>query len=130
MVDRVTVTAEATSVIEQLRHSHGEIIFHQSGGCCDGTAPSCLPADDFMINEADVLLGEIANCKFYMSRVQFEYMKYSQITLDVMKGIGSAFSLEIPLGYRFITKSKIVQETDQLVSPIQVAKISGKIPEL
>lgn len=130
MINRVTVSEEAEQIIKQLRHSYGEIIFHQSGGCCDGSAPSCLPVEDFMINEADVHLGKIADCNFYMSTSQFEYMRYSQIHLDVMEGKGSAFSLEIPLGYRFITKSRIIKEADDSLSPVTLIKASGEIPEL
>lgn len=129
MINRVTVSAEAEEIIKQLRHSYGEIIFHQSGGCCDGSAPSCLPAEDFMINESDVFLGRIARCNFYMSKFQFEYMKYSQLHLDVIKGKGSAFSLEIPLGYRFIIKSRIIEEVHDALTPVISINASGEIPE-
>ena len=117
MIERLTVSTEADSIIKQLRRSYGEIIFHMSGGCCDGSAPNCLPGEDFLINESDVLVGTISNCNFFMAKSHFEYMRYSQITLDVTRGKGSAFSLEIPLGYRFITKSRIVEEGKDVLSP-------------
>jgi uncharacterized protein (DUF779 family) len=129
MIQRVSVTAEASTIIKQLRRTYGNIIFHISGGCCDGSAPSCLPSFDFIINETDVFLGRVDKCNFYISKKHFEYMKYSRLILDIIHGKGSAFSLEIPLGYRFITRSHIVDDEKQL-SPILTLKTSGEIPEL
>jgi uncharacterized protein (DUF779 family) len=107
MVERVLVTNEAKRVIDSLRDEHGPLMFHQSGGCCDGSSPMCFPAGELMLNDTDVHLGEIHGCDFYMSKDQFEYWKHTQLTIDIVKGRGSSFSLEIPLGLRFIVKSRI-----------------------
>jgi uncharacterized protein (DUF779 family) len=106
-VKRVLVTPEAEKVIEQLRAKHGDLMFHQSGGCCDGSAPMCFKKGQFRVGANDVLLGEIAGCPFYMSRSQFEYWKHTQLTVDVTPGRGASFSLEIPLGVRFIIRSRL-----------------------
>src|SRR4051794_14966543 len=101
-VKRVLVTDEAKRVIEQLRAEHGELMFHQSGGCCDGSSPMCFRKGEFRVGSNDVLLGEIDGCEFYMSRSQFEYWQHTQLTVDVTPGRGASFSLEIPLGVRFL----------------------------
>lgn len=116
MVERVLVTDEAAKIIEQLREQHGTLIFHQSGGCCDGSAPMCLPKDDFMLDESDVWMGKISGCDFYMNRDQFEYWKHTQLTIDIVEGRGASFSAEIPLGLRFIIDSRLFkdEEIDEL----------------
>lgn len=111
-VERVLITEEAAAVVEQLRQQHGALIFHQSGGCCDGSSPMCFPTDELYLDSSDVLLGSVAECPFYMSKDQFEYWKHTQITVDITKGRGSNFSLEIPLGLRFIIKSKLYSEAE------------------
>lgn len=108
-VKRVLVTDEAVKVIDRLREKHGNLMFHQSGGCCDGSAPMCFRLGEFRVGGSDVLLGEIEGCPFYMSRAQFEYWKHTQITVDVTEGRGSSFSLEIPLGLRFLVRSRPFQ---------------------
>jgi uncharacterized protein (DUF779 family) len=119
-IDRVTLSDEARSLIEQLREQHGELIFHQSGGCCDGSAPMCFPKDDFLIGSRDLCLGEIHGCKFYMAPDQFEYYRNMQITIDVTKGRGASFSLEIPLGVRFMTVSRVLSDQElEKVRPIE-----------
>lgn len=128
MTSRVTASAKAQATIEQLRHSHGELLFHLSGGCCDGSAPSCLSIEDFMINESDVLLGTVCDCSFYMSSNLFEYMRYSQIHLDIIEGKGSAFSLEVPLGYRFIARTRLMTESEVKFNASKTKK-SGQLPE-
>lgn len=112
MIKRVTVTEKAEEVIKQLQKRFGDLEFHQSGGCCDGSAPMCFQKGDFKIGESDVLLGNIASCNFYMSKDQFEYWKHTQLIIDITKGRGSSFSLEIPLGLRFITQSRIFTEEE------------------
>ena len=112
-VERVSVTEAAVKVIDQLREKHGPLMFHQSGGCCDGSAPMCFSIDDFRIGSRDVCLGEIHGCKFYMSQDQFEYYKNCHTTVDVVEGRGSSFSLEIPLGVRFITRSRLFDDAEQ-----------------
>lgn len=111
-IERVIATQKAKDVIDKLRAQHGELMFHQSGGCCDGSAPMCFAKGDFLIGSRDVCLGEIQGCKFYMASDQFEYYKNMQITIDASKGIGSSFSLEIPLGLRFIAISRIFTDEE------------------
>lgn len=109
---RVLVTAVAEKIIEKLKKEHGELMFHQSGGCCDGSSPMCFPKGDFMLNENDVWLGAICGCDFYMSKDQFEYWKHTQLTVDVVTGRGASFSLEIPLGIRFVIKSRLYSDIE------------------
>jgi uncharacterized protein (DUF779 family) len=106
-VERVGVTPEALTVIAALRKQYGPLMFHQSGGCCDGSSPMCFEEGEFRIGESDILLGRVENCPFYMSRDQYEYWKHTHLTLDVTKGRGSSFSLEIPMGIRFIIRSRL-----------------------
>ena len=104
---RVAVTPEAAAVIRALREEHGALMFHQSGGCCDGSAPMCFAAGDFRVGGSDVYLGEIEGCPFYMGAAQFEYWKHTHLTIDVVPGRGSGFSLEAPRGVRFLTRSRV-----------------------
>ena len=110
--ERVSATHEAKSVIDELRAKHGEIIFHQSGGCCDGSAPMCFAKDDFLIGQRDVCLGEVYGCKFYMASDQFVYYQNMHICIDITEGRGASFSLEIPLGIRFMAISTIFTEPE------------------
>ena len=112
MTERVSVTARARAVIDQLREQHGELIFHQSGGCCDGSAPMCFQKGDFLLGSRDLCLGEIHGCGFYMAADQFEYYKNMHITVDVTEGRGSSFSLEIPLGLRFMSVSRVMTDDE------------------
>ncbi|PWK18157.1 hypothetical protein LV89_04184 [Arcicella aurantiaca] len=107
---RVLLTAKAEELIDRLRAEHGEIMFHQSGGCCDGSAPMCFTVGEFLTGINDVLLGKVHGCNFYMSAFQFEYWQYTQLMLDVVEGRGASFSLEIPLGLRFIIYSQVYTE--------------------
>ena len=111
-VERVSVTDKAKAVIDKLRDKHGELIFHQSGGCCDGSAPMCFEKGDFLIGSRDLCLGEIHGCKFYMASDQFDFYKNMHITVDVSEGRGSSFSLEIPLGLRFMAVSRIFSDDE------------------
>jgi uncharacterized protein len=95
-----------------LREAHGPLLFHQSGGCCDGSAPMCFVVGEFRIGESDVLLGQIDGAPFYMGGAQFEYWKHTQLTLDVVPGRGSGFSLEAPRGVRFIIRSRVFEEDE------------------
>ncbi len=113
MTQRVDITEEAKKVIDQLRKRHGELMFHQSGGCCDGSSPMCLEKGDLLLNENDVWLGTIHGCEFFMSKDQFEYWKHTHLTVDVTHGRGSSFSLEIPLGLRFVIKSRLFKEEER-----------------
>ena len=112
IVERVSVTEKAKVVIDQLKQTHGELMFHQSGGCCDGSAPMCFAKGDFLVGSRDLCLGEIEGCKFYMAADQFEYYKNSHIVIDVTEGRGSSFSLEIPLGLRFMAVSRIFTDAE------------------
>ena len=116
-VERVSVTDKAKAVIDQLRQKHGELMFHQSGGCCDGSSLMCFEKGDFIIGSRDLCLGEIHGCKFYMASDQFEYYKNMHITVDVTEGRGSSFSLEIPLGLRFMAISRLF--TDDEISNVR-----------
>jgi uncharacterized protein (DUF779 family) len=109
---RVVITPEAESVVQNLKAEHGELLFHQSGGCCDGSAPMCFSVNDYRVGSNDVKLGEIVGCAFYMSREQFEYWKHTQLIIDIVKGRGASFSLEIPLGVRFLTKSRLFSDEE------------------
>ena len=120
MTARVAVTTRARAVIDQLREQHGELIFHQSGGCCDGSAPMCFQKGDFLLGSRDLCLGEIHGCSFYMAADQFEYYKNMHITVDVTEGRGSSFSLEIPLGLRFMAISRVL--TDDELDSIKVRR--------
>ena len=111
-VERVLATKSARAVIAQLKEKHGDLMFHQSGGCCDGSAPMCFAKGDFMVGSRDLCLGEIEGCKFYMAADQYEYYKNAQIVIDVAKGRGASFSLEIPLGLRFMSVSRILSDDE------------------
>ncbi len=109
---RVTATAATLALIERLAHKHGALMFHQSGGCCDGSAPMCYPRGEFMLGASDVLLGEIGGTPFYISRSQFEYWKHTQLIIDVVEGRGGMFSLEGPEGLRFLTRSRLFDDAE------------------
>ncbi len=111
-VERVSVTEKARAVIDQLREQHGELMFHQSGGCCDGSAPMCFEKGGFLVGSRDLCLGKIHGCNFYMAADQFEYYKNMHIEIDVTKGRGSSFSLEIPLGVRFMAVSRLFTDEE------------------
>ncbi len=105
----VGATDAALELIEHLRSMHGPIMFHQSGGCCDGSAPMCFVEGEFRLGERDVLLGDVAGCPFYMGGQQYDRWKHTRLTLDVVKGRGASFSLEIPEGVRFIIRSDLCE---------------------
>lgn len=111
-IPRILSTDKSNELIDRLRAQHGPLMFHQSGGCCDGSQPMCFPEGEFKTGNSDVCLGEVHGCKFYMSADQFEYWKHTQLTLDVTPGRGSSFSLEIPLGVRFFIRSKVFTEAE------------------
>src|SRR5476649_2572489 len=97
-IERVSATPAALALIGQLERKHGAVMFHQSGGCCDGSAPMCFPRGEFMIGDVDVRLGEIGGQPFYMSRSQFEYWEHTHLIIDAVPGTGGMFSLERPSG--------------------------------
>jgi uncharacterized protein (DUF779 family) len=113
-VTRVSCTPAAAELIAKLKRLHGcELLFHQSGGCCDGSAPMCYPQDEFQVGDSDVKLGEIEGCPFYMGADQFEYWRHTQLIIDVVPGRGSGFSLEAPEGVRFITRSRLLTREEE-----------------
>jgi uncharacterized protein (DUF779 family) len=105
---QVEITDKAAEVVRKLKEQHGEVIFHQSGGCCDGTAPMMIEKEDFYLDDSDIYLGELEGVPYYMSEDMYDIWKYTHITVDVTEGRGSTFSLEIPLGLRFIIHSRIM----------------------
>ncbi|MDX6267640.1 MAG: uncharacterized protein QOD70_2380 [Frankiales bacterium] len=115
-MERVTITDAAASLVEKLRSRHGPLMFHQSGGCCDGSSPMCFPVGDFLTGPSDVLLGTVAGCEFWMSASQFAYWSHTHLTVDVVPGRGSGFSVEAPEGLRFLIRSRLFTdaETDEL----------------
>ena len=118
-VARVSATPRALALIETLRAQHGPLLFHQSGGCCDGSAPMCYPAHEFIVGQQDVFLGAVGGCAFYIGAQQFEYWQHTHLTVDAVPGRGSGFSLEAPEGYRFLTRSRLF--TDEEAEALRAA---------
>lgn len=122
MTKRVTISKEAIEIVTQLKARFGDLMFHQSGGCCDGSQPMCFEKGEFKVGQSDVCIGTIEDCDFWMSKDQFEYWQYTQLNIDVTKGRGSSFSLEIPMGVRFITQSRMFTELElQELEPLRYA---------
>ena len=92
-MNRVAITEQAATIVAQIQEKNPTLIFHQSGGCCDGSSPMLLPADDFYLDDSDILLGEIAGIKYYMNQDQYEYWKHTHLTVDITEGRGASFSL-------------------------------------
>jgi uncharacterized protein len=111
-VARVEVTPQAAELLARLGAQHGELLFHQSGGCCDGSSPMCYPRREFRVGARDVFLGRIAGVPFYMGALQFDYWKHTQLTIDVVPGRGGGFSLEAPEGVRFLTRSRVFTDEE------------------
>ena len=117
-IGRVAVTPAAADVLRRLRDAHGPLMFHQSGGCCDGSSPMCYPLGEFATSEADVLLGSLTVADLpepvpvWMSAAQFGYWSHTHLTIDVVPGRGGGFSLEAPLGVRFLIRSRMLTETE------------------
>ena len=112
MATRVDATPSAIDLITRLRARHGPLLFHQSGGCCDGSTPMCYPRHEFTIGDEDVFLGEVAEEPFYIGAAQFEYWQHTHLTLDVVKGRGGGFSLEAPEGVRFLIRSRLYRDEE------------------
>jgi uncharacterized protein len=115
---RVDLTGEAADLLCRLTDRHGPLMFHQSGGCCDGSSPMCFPAGDFLTGDADVHLEDldvagVANpIEFWMSTSQYQYWKHTHLTVDVVPGRGSGFSVEAPEGVRFLIRSRLMTEDE------------------
>jgi uncharacterized protein (DUF779 family) len=110
---RVLASPEAESWIARLAATHGPLMFHQSGGCCDGSAPMCFVRGEFRVGGQDVLLGHIAgDTPVWIGARQFEYWQHTQIIIDVVPGRGSGMSLEAPEGVRFVTRSRVFSDAE------------------
>jgi uncharacterized protein len=104
---QVSATPAAEALIQRLRQEHGEIMFHQSGGCCDGSAPMCFQVGEFKLGGVDVKVGEVGGAEFWMDRAQFKLWAHTRWTIDVVPGRGASFSLEAPLNLRFLIRSEL-----------------------
>jgi uncharacterized protein (DUF779 family) len=110
---RILATLEAEALIASLTRRHGPLMFHQSGGCCDGSAPMCFPHGEFRTGGQDVLLGHIAgDVPVWIGAAQFEYWRHTQVTIDVVPGRGAGMSLESPEGMRFIVRSRVFTDEE------------------
>lgn len=109
---QVIATLAALQLIDRLRARHGPLLFHQSGGCCDGSSPMCYPVGDFIVGDRDVKLGELGGAAFYISPSQFEYWKHTQLIIDVVPGRGGMFSLENGEGVRFLVRSRLFSDQE------------------
>jgi len=112
LVEQVVCTPAAEALMATLEAKHGPLMFHQSGGCCDGSSPMCYPRGEFMVGDNDVLLATLRDTPFYMSKPQFEYWKHTQLILDVVPGRGGMFSLEGPEGVRFLIRSRVFNDEE------------------
>jgi uncharacterized protein (DUF779 family) len=116
--NRVDLTDEAAELLRRLTVRHGPLMFHQSGGCCDGSSPMCYPDGDFLTGDADVHLGDLAvdgldrAVPFWMSVAQYQYWSHTHLTVDVVPGRGSGFSVEAPEGVRFLIRSRLMSDAE------------------
>ena len=111
-IPRVTGTPAAIQLLRTLRRDHGDILFHQSGGCCDGSSPMCYRKDDYIVGDEDVRLGDIDGVPFYMSPSQFAYWQHTQLIIDLVPGRGGMFSLENGTETRFLTRSRLFEDAE------------------
>lgn len=121
-MSRVDHTPAAADMLRRLREQHGELMFHQSGGCCDGSSPMCYPAGEFLTGDADVHLGDLDvgegfAVPVWMSRSQFAYWRHTHLTIDVVPGRGAGFSLEAPEGVRFLIRSRLLTDAEWADDP-------------
>lgn len=124
---RVVATDATLELIALLKSQHGSLMFHQSGGCCDGSSPMCYPTGEFRIGGQDLLIGEIADCPFYIGADQFEYWKHTQLIIDVVPGRGGMFSLEGPEGKRFLTRSRLYTDEEYArLPPLEHSQVNAE----
>ncbi|KMS56727.1 DUF779 domain-containing protein [Sphingobium cupriresistens] len=110
---RILATPDAEALMHSLTQKHGPLMFHQSGGCCDGSAPMCFPRGEFKVGGQDVLLGHVAgDIAVWIGAAQFDYWRHTQVTIDVVPGRGAGMSLESPEGVRFIVRSRIFDDAE------------------
>ena len=126
-IERVAVTPAAEALLRKLQGIHGPLMFHQSGGCCDGSAPMCFPRGEFKVGQDDVYLGTIVDTPFYIGGAQYEYWQHTHLTVDVVKGRGSGFSAEAPEGVRFLIRSRVF--TDEEYLALQQASPAPRGPQ-
>lgn len=112
MVERVVATPEALALIEEMKSQYGEVLFHQSGGCCDNSAANCYLPTDLTIGPYDVKLGDVGGVPFYIGKLQYDYWKHTQLILDVIEGSGGTFSLEGNTGKAFHTRSRLFTDDE------------------
>jgi uncharacterized protein (DUF779 family) len=116
---RVGISPEAAALLRRLRARHGPLMFHQSGGCCDGSAPMCYPRSEFIVGDQDVLLGVLSDepgageTPVWISGSQYALWKHTQLLIDVVPGRGAGFSVEAPEGVRFLTRSRVFDPAEQ-----------------
>jgi uncharacterized protein len=110
--EQVIATPKAAALMQRLSAQHGPLMFHQSGGCCDGSSPMCYPQGEFMVGDSDVQIGTLNGAPFYISRSQFAYWKHTQIVLDVVPGMGGMFSLENGEGVRFLIRARVFNDDE------------------
>ncbi|MFC0134447.1 acetaldehyde dehydrogenase [Massilia eurypsychrophila] len=125
-LDRVVATPAALQMIAELRRRHGPLMFFQSGGCCDGSAPMCYPAGEFDVSATDVYLGNLDGAPFYMGLEQFAYWEHTQLIIDVVAGNGGMFSLDNGTGRRFLTRSRLF--TDEEFRVLSTQPVNGREP--
>ena len=118
-LERVTATPVAFELLASLEAEHGPLMFHQSGGCCDGSSPMCYPRGEFRVGSRDVYLGDVGDNPFYMSGPQYKYWSHTHLTVDVVPGRGSGFSVEAPRGVRFLIRSRLYDEAEQAALEIE-----------
>jgi uncharacterized protein len=123
-VTRVTATEATLALLARLAVKHGPLMFHQSGGCCDGSAPMCYPQGEFIVGDYDRLLGHIGGMPFYISGPQFEYWQHTHLIIDVVPGRGGMFSVEGPEGLRFLTRSRLYSDEEWAVLEAREAQTS------
>jgi uncharacterized protein (DUF779 family) len=115
VIERVAMTEAAAALLDDLVEEHGPLLFHQSGGCCDGSAPMCFPRREFHVGQRDVLLGMLGDTPFFIGGAQFEYWQHTHLTVDVVPGYGAGFSVEGPRGVRFLIRSRVFTDDEYRV---------------
>ena len=126
---RVDLTGEAADLLRRLTGLHGPLMFHQSGGCCDGSSPMCFPVGDFITSEADVHLADLVvdgleeSVGFWMSASQYAYWKHTHLTVDVVRGRGSGFSVEAPEGVRFLIRSRLFTDAERAALDVETPRL-------
>jgi hypothetical protein len=131
MASRVDATTTALALLDRLIEQHGPLLFHQSGGCCDGSAPMCYPRSEFIVGQHDVYLGALGPdaTPFYIGGAQYEYWKHTRLTVDVVPGRGSGFSVEAPEGVRFLTRSRLFTDDEEKILAAEGPAPTGPQPQ-